>query len=266
MNNKSNTSKGPKLLHYWTIISFLLAVISLLLTIIFRDNPLLYDIFRGFVLVFAPLFIITLLDRLYIVKHLEALIKGQFKVGMSYEKIRKQGYNDLHLKFDFNKIFNDVEDGGVLKILDTYIPRVLEFLDSLESALNRDVTIKILVINPDSDVAKFRAEEIKTKCPYPIFKEEIKFYVKRIISKIPREKVKNLQLRYYSDLPCVPMYILKNTRKPSKLYYSFFLSEASAFCPHFEIIEKPDGLLPAFEKYFDEKWERNAGNDVYRNQ
>ncbi len=243
------------------IISLLAAVIFFLLMLIFRDNQLLYDIFKTLLLFFAITLIIRVLDKVF--------LQDQFKIDIDrifterldiHHNFQKYGLEKIHERFDFKKIFNEVEDSGEIKILDTYIPIYAEFLPQLKEALKRDVKIKILYVKPYSIVAKLRSEELGEEYKEPIFSKGVEGYVCQIACKANETGlIKNIELSYYEDLPGVPMYFIKNKTKtkPSKLIFSFFLSKESVNYFHFETIEKPDGIFADFERYFDNKWKKN---------
>lgn len=250
-------------------ISFLAAVIFFLLMLRYRDNPLFYDISKTLMMLFALTLIIRILDKLF--------LQEQFRIDMDriltdrldhYRHFQKHGIENIHETFDFKQIFNEVEDDGEIKILDTYIPTYAQFLPHLKAAIERGVKIKILYVKPYSNIARLRSEELGKEYKEPIFSKGVEGYVSQIACTanetglINNIELVSCQLAYYEDLPCVPMYFIKNKIKPSKLIFSFFLSKESVNYYHFEIIEKPKGIFVDFEKYFDNKWKKNESHKL----
>ncbi|CAG0957348.1 hypothetical protein METP3_00612 [Methanosarcinales archaeon] len=250
------------------VISFLAAVIFFLLMLIFRENPLLYDIFKTLMLLFAITLIIRILDKVFLQEQLKkemydvvnGIVTDRLEI---HQHFQKYGLEKICDTFDFKKIFNEVEDYGELKILDTYIPTYAEFLPQLTDALRRNVKIKILYVNPYSKIAKLRSEELGEEYREPNFSKGVEGYISQIACKVKENGLtKNIELSYYEDLPCMPMYFIKNKTKPNKLIFSFFLSKESVNYYHFDVIEKPRGIFADFEKYFDAKWKKNEGNKL----
>jgi hypothetical protein len=265
MNNSSAASKNSRLVvSLIVVISFLGAIIFFLLMLIFRENPLLYDIFKTLMLLFAITLIIRILDKVFFKEQLKGEIDKVITEKLEiYSHFQKYGLEKIQDTFDFKKIFSEVEDNGELKILDTYIPTYAEFLPQLTEALKRNVKIKILYVNPYSRISKLRSEELGEEYKEPIFSKGVEGYISQIACKAKETGlIKNIELSYYEDLPCVPMYFIKNKNKPSKLFFSFFLSKESVNYYHFEIIEKPGGIFTDFEKYFDIKWKKNEINKL----
>ena len=134
----------------------------------------------------------------------------------------------------------------------------------MKSALEKGLKVKILVAKPEAEITKLRSIEIGKAYNLSDFKKGLEGYISQICSTANATGVdaqKNIEMRYYSDLPCLPMYILKNKNKSDKLYFSFFLNKESVNFLHFEVQDKGE-LLEAFEKYFDEKWDRNEKGKI----
>ena len=177
----------------------------------------------------------------------------------------KYGLERIHENLDFGTIFEEVEDGGEIQILDTYIPSAAIFLPQLESALIRGVKIKILYVKPGSTIANLRSKEMGRQYSQPQFDAGVKAYRNQIASVVAKSELRpmidNINLRYYEDLPCVPMYIIKNNTNISKLYFSFFLCKESVNYLHFEVL-KTNSLFADFERYFKQKWNENKSNEL----
>jgi len=251
----SNDSKSP--IEKYGLIGIVIGLLLALLT-----NELIEYIPEDYhnYYVYFLISIIILLSILIVYPYL--------KDWLSYLKLQKltlqkHGVVRIHDHLDFTKLFKEPEKE--VKILDTYIPNYASFLPDLKSALENGLKVKILVANPDEKITELRSIEIGEAYNLSDFKKGLESYISQICSTANATGVdaqKNLEMRYYSDLPGLPMYILKNNKnKPDKLYFSFFLTEASVNFLHFEVQDKGE-LLKAFEKYFDEKWDRNEEGKI----
>lgn len=276
------------------LLSFSAAIISLLLMVIYEDNPLYYDVFKSFMLLFAITFIFRLIEKVFLEQQfifemdkLEKKIAEKMLQPEQFEKklktivlevdekiadgldynhhFQKYGLVNIHERIDFTQFFDEVEDGSEIKILDTYIPTQATFLPSLESALKRNINIKILYVKPKSDIANLRSEELGGAYAQPHFDNAVEVFrdqIARTAAKTELEqKIENIKLRFYEDLPCIPMYFIINKTKPKKLFYSFFLCTESVNYLHFEVLNT-NSIFADFERYFDRKWKKNASNEL----
>lgn len=265
-----------------------------------QDDQLLYDIYKTFMLLFGITSIFKFLEKMILEEHFkdemdklisevdkkiagkilqpEQLdktlniiiskieIEKKIENGIDYSHhFHKYGLERIHENLNFEKIFEEVENGGEIQILDTYIPSYAIFLPHLESALKRGVKIKILYVKPGSTIADLRSKEMGRPYSQPQFDNGVKAYRNQIAlvaaKRELRPMIDNIILRYYEDLPCVPMYIIKNNANISKLYFSFFLCKESVNYLHFEVL-KTNSLFADFERYFMQKWNENESNEL----
>ena len=245
----SNDSKSP--IEKYGLIGI---VISLLLALLINEliEYIPKDYHTHYVYVLFSIIIVLLILIVY----------PYLKDWPSYFKLQKHGVVGIHDHLDFSKLFKEAEKE--VKILDTYIPTYPSFLQDLESALENGLKVKILVAKPEAGITKLRSIEIGKAYNLENFKKGLEGYISQICSMVNATGIdaqQNIEMRYYSDLPCLPMYILKNKNKPDKLYFSFFLSKESINFLHFEVKDKGE-LLKEFEKYFDEKWNRNEKGEI----
>jgi hypothetical protein len=75
-----------------------------------------------------------------------------------------------------------------------------------------------------------------------------------------------LQILTYSDLPCVPMYIICREGQPVVAWTSYFLRKGSYDIPHLTWVPARDGMLNSFMGYFEEKWSTAADETSERAQ
>jgi hypothetical protein len=64
----------------------------------------------------------------------------------------------------------------------------------------------------------------------------------------------SLQLRRYSDLPCIPMYLRLRDGQLVSGITGYFLSEPSFDTVHIRWSSTPTGMLAGFQRYFERKW------------
>jgi len=257
------------------IFAILFFLIFLLLSFIFTKDKSekLHMFFMNLAFICIPVFLIGLVDRVFLIKYFlsdtENLIKKELIMpfGEYVGNLEKYGMKAMHPPLDFNIIFNEMESSGTLLILDTVIPDIHKTFPSMRAALDRNVRVQLLVSHPESQITKFRADEIGPEWDYfKSFRPAIYGYISHfqaIVAENRELRLNLVEIRYYEDLPCMPMYILDNPGEDNdKLYYGFFLASASVEIPHVEIVHTRTGIYKAFEEYFYEKWERNKDNGI----
>ncbi len=257
------------------IISLLCFVILLLLSYLFpyEKNRRLHTFFNNLAFVCVPAFLIGVCDRLFLIDYFledtEQVIEQKLikPFGDYVGNLEEYGLQGMHPPIDFNIIFQEMEPGGTLKIHDTVIPDIHKTFPSLREALDRGVHLEVLVSHPESQITKFRSIEIGPEWDYEkSFRPAIYGYISHfqaIVKEEERTRAPFILMRYYEDLPSVPMYILDNPGDSNdKLYHGYFLANSSVEVPHVEIVRKDKGLYDSFFQYFSEKWNRNAINEI----
>lgn len=180
---------------------------------------------------------------------MEDLIPGRFRYGLG----------EFRSKMDFAQLFDDLKKGDELWWLDTYAPGHKLWIDHMREAVHRGAKIKILALNPTCQNADYRAEEIGGLYT-DTFKSELQSFINDILI-CTKEKSREggcLELRQYSDLPCIPIYLVCRENKPIYAYTSFFLGAPTGVeFPH--ICWRPGelSLLSHFFDYIKKKWDRN---------
>ncbi len=105
-----------------------------------------------------------------------------------------------------------LEQGREIRILNTWVPNLNNFVDLLIEALYRDASVRILLLYPRSMVAELRNEAIETS-PYPVLRESVQQgfddncsvlqYVSRHLNERQR---KQFQVRVFHSLPSISIY------------------------------------------------------------
>ena len=153
--------------------------------------------------------------------------------------------------------FDALEAGDELLWLDTYSPDLMLFVPKLQSALERGAIVRMLMIDPRADTTRMRAEEIAEAGYNPShFAEGATNFFDIVVNaakEISSLKGK-LEIRRFSDLPCVPMYLRLRDGHPISGVTGYFLSEASFNAVHIRWSAASGGMLAGFHRYFERKW------------
>lgn len=154
--------------------------------------------------------------------------------------------------------FEGLERGDELLWLDTYSPDLMLFVPSLQAALQRGVSVRMLVIDPDCLTAQMRAAEIaEVGYDEARFADGAKDFL-GVISSAARdldETRGRLEIRCYQDLPCIPMYLRIRSGQALTGITGYFLAQPSFNAVHLCWAATPDGMLASFHRYFERKWE-----------
>jgi len=163
-----------------------------------------------------------------------------------------------------SKLFDDLNPGQTLWWLDTYAPGPQLWVPHLRDALVRGARIKMLVINPDCPNARNRASELGSGYKPERFKSEANLMIRDLLDvQVSGNNSKALELRWYEDLPCAPIYIIARGKDPVVGYTSFFLGKPTGVdFPHLRWEPAEHGFLDMFMRYVEEKWERNGNNQM----
>jgi hypothetical protein len=221
------------------------------------NNPELYDVLRTFAVGALSSAITIIIDRHLTTKTLATLTKEYVETAVGLERsLSKQGLSKAHENpFDFSLIFRTARKGETVWWLDTYCPRKDEFFDDLKKAFARGVNVRMLIIEPDCDNAKYRAEELEgTEDTGESWQSGLSDFIHKVDLIAERFKG-NIEIRFYRDLPCIPMYLICKDSRPRLGWFSIYLGRATAHFTHFEL--KSSSLLSEMAKYYDAKWERN---------
>jgi hypothetical protein len=173
------------------------------------------------------------------------------------------------LKYGFNgfataaprTVFNDLGKGDELLWLDTYSPDLRLFVRQLCEAVHRGADLRMLVIDPAAETARLRADEIiDVGYDTGTFCDDTRDFLE-VLAKAAADlgdAPGNLEIRCYSDLPCIPMYLRLQEGQTVNGITGYFLSEPSFDTVHIKWSSTPTGMLTGFQKYFEHKWEHAA--------
>lgn len=168
-------------------------------------------------------------------------------------------------KLDFAELFTNLERGDRLLWLDTWCPEFVPF-HTVRAAVERGAHVQMLVIDPDSEVAHFRAVEA-TGAGYDsvAFKANVRRWLENLDECAERLSAEpqpgSIEVRRYSDLPCVPMYITIRSDGSFEAFTAYFLQEPSHRSPHLHWearvarVGEMESFVARFRSYFEGKWD-----------
>lgn len=166
------------------------------------------------------------------------------------------GFNGFATEAPRNS-FDALEAGDELLWLDTYSPDLMLFAPKLQSALERGAMVRMLMIDPTADTTRMRAEEIAEAGYDPShFSEGAANFFDVVVNAAKQLNSPHgkLEIRRFSDLPCVPMYLRLRDGRPISGVTGYFLSEASFNAVHIRWSAASGGMLAGFHRYFERKW------------
>ena len=190
------------------------------------------------------------------------------KINILIPDCHKYGLVGFDDKLDFSSLFDGLNADCELLWLDTYCPSFKDFLTDIEKAIKKGASVRMLVIDPECENARNRALEIEGIHFEPdIFCKEIENFIENL-ERCDVNELNNshgsLEIRSYSDLPCIPMYIILNKNKPIRGYTSYFLTKPTAYFVHSEWTAIEGGLLEYFHGYFEQKWSNHAETTLFK--
>jgi hypothetical protein len=162
---------------------------------------------------------------------------------------------------------DSLDSGDELLWLTSYNASLSTFETRLRAALERGARIRMLVVNPNSQVAAFRALELKDSLGFSVeeYRLQARGYIERLRQQVEQVSPSfrlNLEIRTFRDLLCVPMYIHRRRDRPIAALTTYFLGTGIHDQIHLEWATSPDSLLWRLEDYFNHKWAANHSNSV----
>lgn len=191
-------------------------------------------------------------------EQMDRLIKGYTRYGLG----------EFCEDMNYSLLFDGLQGGDELWWLDTYTPGHKGWINHLRDAVSRGAKIRMLVIDPTAETTDFRAKEIGELFDEDRFKADINAFISDLSKYVGRAGGGGLlELRKYSDLPCMPMYLVCRTGTPTYGYTSFFLTKATGVeFPHIRWQAGQRSLLDDFFAYIRQKWNNNKAGQVGRQE
>lgn len=243
------------------VIVFLIGVILLILSYS-SDNSQLKPALAGlggFLLfsVVAPLIYRLTLKKLDDDKRREEIreMLGENNGAYAY------GFRSILDEMDFVGLFTSLNRGDTLWWLDTYPPDHGKFMIAVDGAIGRGAVVNFLVLHPESENCEHRALEIGTTSFEPYrFKAGVEMFWDRVKKCKPGPKgACAANARFYTGLPCVPIYLVSRKDEAKYAYTSYFLNLPTGLeFPHVRWEAGP--MLDHFFAYIRNKWDANEHN------
>ncbi|MEE6176804.1 hypothetical protein [Mycobacterium sp. 050134] len=271
MNTVSRTKSNPKrsiLTSFKEVFKpnavnslFFFAVILVILAIFVfgpkgrHPNADWEDVIRSVGIAVLAAMVTSIIDRQYFLGHIEERISIDFREAAGVAKsLTELGIYTSHDHFDFSTIFREANKGETVSWLDTYCPLQNAFLKALEAASARGVNVRMLIIDPKSETSMFRNEELASSSETGMaYETGLQGFILRMTA-IAERSGGTFEIRFYCDLPCIPMYLVGDAPYARKGYFSLFLTKPTAECQHLEV--HSGEWLTDMAKYFQEKWDR----------
>lgn len=151
----------------------------------------------------------TVIDRQVAFRSIRADIDSSLKraTGLS-DSLTSFGCVDVHSKFDYGIPFREAKRGELVSWLDTYCPRENDFLDDLSACISRGVEVRMMVIDPGCRNAERRSRELESTSETGRGWDTGLAAFNEIMNAIAQRSGGALQIRYYRDLPGIPMYLI----------------------------------------------------------
>jgi hypothetical protein len=265
-------SQGRKLT---LLAAFLIAVVGLFVFAEFRENKYTYLRIIAEISLFASASIVThflyhILEKEEHLRDVRSAIKETEDTILNgvVAASNRLGLDGFEEKLDYGKLFDSLEVNDELLWLDTYAQAYTTFISEFVLALERGCSIRMLVIDPECDNVKHRAAEIggHVFADPTVFPGQVKHFISTIKS-VASPAIRtsgSIEVRTYSSLPCVPLYIIQKSGSPIRGYSSFFFHRATDGYFHIKWRHAQNGFLAEAKEYFEKKWEANAENRVFK--
>jgi hypothetical protein len=244
---------------------FISAILALIVAIFIfgtrgkYNDPDIADVFRTIGVGALAAAVTGIIDRNLLVRAIDTRIRECLKESDELKvAVAELGIHNAHKPFDFRRIFDESEAGEYVSWLDTYCPLQNQFLDGIRDAVKRGVRVRMLIVNPKCRNAERRSVELTgTPDTGEAFMHSLRSFIEKMKT-FSDANPGQFEIRFYTDLPCVPMYLIGNGKSgPRKGYFSLFLSKASAHSTHIEL--SSGEWLANMGTYFDAKWARWKG-------
>jgi hypothetical protein len=252
---------NPVLVLFIFAVAFVLAAIFIYGTRGKYPNPDVSDLLRTIGVGVLAAAVAMILDRQILFREIREQIRDTFRemAGVT-DSLHRLGIAGAHNRLDFGLPFREAQRGETVCWLDTYCPEKSAFIGDIYDAIKRGVEVRMMIIDPGSANARFRNLELKRSFETGDgWIAGLNSFIKTM-SAAARKGGGGFEIRFYDDLPCVPMYLVGEWPACRKGYFSIFLDQPTAYCQHLEL--GPGEWLAGMSAYFEEKWIRNATNAI----
>jgi len=226
-----------------------------------KKEDFFYKLINNTGLFISTILAVQFIHNIIIRRHENLLLK--MEINEATKKITENilpsyhrwGFRGFVNNLNISELFDQLQEGDELLWLDTYAPSLHLCIERFDNAIRRGAKIRILALMPDSTIAKLRGSEIKQPgFSQELFLTDLKLFINELSRLVSRHDINSLQVRIYTDLPGIPMYIRLRDGIPVWGLSGFFLSRASENFAHIEWTFAENGMLKYFTEYFNNKW------------
>lgn len=206
----------------------------------------------------VTLFLLLEVERFQLLDNIDARL-SELDIATIAQKLKYDHYAGImtvHPRFPEDKFIKCVDSAEEVAILNTWIPNLHRFEQSIIAALNRRAGVRILLLNPHSNVTRLRDEALRPVRD-PSLADNVRDGVMRslailesITKVVGERRVAYLQVRLYNSLPSIAVY-----RADAHFFVSSFLHGQLAIdSPQLEIDGADTVVGGQVKKEFDTLW------------
>ncbi|MDJ0675948.1 MAG: hypothetical protein QNJ36_11290 [Calothrix sp. MO_167.B42] len=165
------------------------------------------------------------------------------------------GIVDVHKSLYSDSFKEYISNAKEITILNTFIPNLDFLADALVTALNKKSTVKILMLYPNSGIARLRSQALRGYRDENQVRSEIQHCLDTLSSIVQRlddqSKQQCLKVKLYNSLPSISVY-----SADERFFVSvFFHRQLAIKSPQIEVLSKESILGEAIFKEIDTLWE-----------
>lgn len=232
----------------------------LVLYILFASEikePIYLNLTNAMVPTFILGFILTALSKLGIIINIEDIAKeAQKNLGDLGDLIRgstDHGLSGTEHPFDAINEIRDLKKNDTVYIMDTRIADT-NIQTSLRNALEAGVSLKILVMHPDSEQAKYRFLDLDDSTSFDRYQRSL-VNQKTDLDQLASEDKIDLEVNYTKEWITCPIFIAYSGSHEFA-YTGYYLNNRAMEFPNVYWKSGKAGFLDKLKIYFDIKWNR----------
>jgi hypothetical protein len=155
-------------------------------------------------------------------------------------------------------VANTVRPNGTLTLYTAFVPDMPLCREPLLNAIHRGVTVRVLVLHPDSEIVRIHADESGvTSLEYRSDVISSLRLLQTVARELQPQQATRLEVRTYDRLPSMPIYIVDNPgRTGDVLYEGLFLARASLELPTMQFARVNGGFFEQLETYVEREWRK----------
>lgn len=209
-------------------------------------------------------FIITALSKVGLIMSVQDISEeAQKSLGELGDLISGSTTHGLSGAIDsFSSIeeMNGLEMGDTVRWIDTRIS-ASNIVTDLTKVLEKGIKIRLIVMHPDSDMAKYRYLDIQSATDYEDYKNSLVTQKKELDFLLSKKEF-DLEVLYTCESISLPIFLV-NSGNHEYAYTGHFLHDRAIEFPYVYWKSGRKGFIDELERYFKRKWKRTAeGKDV----